>query len=177
MFQWFLITYNYQASQLINDSIRALLVETFSPVSYALKKRSDGTGHRSKSSPLFPGYLFVRLDTELVHTSAISVLPGFKEFVRFGGNICIVSDSLVDALKQSIVLRANRKITQIEHANASPELVRSLEEISRLGSIVARQSAYLRLIQEDMEINLKRSKKFTTISTVLEIPVINDLIN
>lgn len=176
MFQWFLITYNYQAFQQVNDSIRALLVEAFSPVTYSLKKRSDGTGHRSKSTHLFPGYLFVRLNPEDVHPSTISVLPGVKEFVRFGGEICAVSDLMIDSLKQSIVLRSNRKITQIEYANASVDLVKSLEDISHLGSVVARQSAYLRLIQEDAEIYIKKKSRFTTIATVLEIPVVNDLI-
>ena len=174
-FRWYLITHNYQAYQLVSEKVDALGIEMYSPAKYTVTRRSDGSGQRTRRTQLFPGYVFLRLSVEQIHL--ISTLTGVKEFVRFGTDICTVSDSLIEALKQSLLLRADKKVTQIEFSNIPTELVKSLEAISLISGQLARQSAFLLLLQQDVSVQKGMMIKNSCVSSVIEHPFVNDLIN
>ncbi|MBD8577564.1 transcriptional regulator [Pseudomonas syringae] len=174
---WYLITHNYQAHQQVSDRLDALGVEIYSPAKYTVKRRSDSSGVRTTRTQLFPGYIFLRLDPEHVHHSVVANLPGVKEFVRFGAEICTVSDSLIEALRQSLHLCSNKKITQIEFSNVSIELVQALEVIAQIDSSSARQAAFLSLLQKDIEIKNGLKSKNSCVAVITEKTFINDLIN
>lgn len=176
MFKWYLITHNLHAFLLVTGKIKALGLEVFAPTKIKVTRRADCSGVRTTETQLFPGYLFVRLDPELVHTSAISDLPGVKEFVRFGGEICTVSNSLIDALKHALLLRTDQKVTQLEFRNVSPEVVASLEFIATIKCTLARQAAFFELLQNDRNIIKSNSNKYSRVVSVLERPYVNDLI-
>jgi transcriptional antiterminator RfaH len=176
MFSWYVITHNLHAFQLVTCKIRALGVEIFSPSKIKVTKRADCSGVRTSETPLFPGYLFVRLDPELVHTTAISDIPGVKDFVRFGGDICIVSDSLIEALKKSLLLRVDQKVSQIEYRNVTPAVVAALESISVMKSKDARQVAFFELIKKESTTLLNSNPKSSRIVSVIERPFVNELI-
>ena len=60
-----------------------------------LKARADKKNcKRVREEPLFEGYLFVRFDPELVHTTKITQRPGVNYFVRFGGEPWLLPDAL-----------------------------------------------------------------------------------
>ena len=42
------------------------------------------------SEPLFPNYLFIEFDPEVIHTTTISATRGVNNFVRFGALPAIV---------------------------------------------------------------------------------------
>jgi len=48
---------------------------------------------------LFPGYLFVELDSEQVNFNSIRSNRGIVAFVRFGMELASLSDTLVDKLE------------------------------------------------------------------------------
>lgn len=73
----------------------------FIPQIYILKSRADRIGQYKKSlEPLFPGYIFIYFDPEIVHTSKISSCPGISHLVRFCNSILPVHDHVVDQIMQ-----------------------------------------------------------------------------
>lgn len=52
----------------------------------------------SVSEPLFPNYLFVEFDPEVIHTTTINATRGVSHFVRFGAHPAIVPSSVIHQL-------------------------------------------------------------------------------
>ncbi|MCL6393982.1 transcription/translation regulatory transformer protein RfaH, partial [Pectobacterium atrosepticum] len=48
--------------------------------------------------PLFPNYLFVEFDPEVIHTTTINATRGVSHFVRFGAHPAIVPSSVIHQL-------------------------------------------------------------------------------
>lgn len=175
MYRWHLITHNFHAYQYVTGRIQQLGVEVYSPTKMEVKKRRDCNAVRVTESPLFPGYLFVRLDPDQVHPSVISEIPGVKEFVRFGGPICTISNSLIEALKQSLLLRTDEKVTSLECRNVSTDVMRSLSEIALMKSKLNRQLALFELLKSESRlIELASGRQYSRIASVTEKPQVNE---
>ncbi|HGU6304590.1 TPA: transcription/translation regulatory transformer protein RfaH [Klebsiella pneumoniae] len=56
------------------------------------------------SEPLFPNYLFIEFDPEVIHTTTISATRGVNNFVRFGALPAIVPSAVIHRF-----LSTNRK--------------------------------------------------------------------
>lgn len=54
------------------------------------------------SEPLFPSYLFVKFDSEIIHTTTISATRGVSHFVRFGSFPTTVPSEVIEVLKTGI---------------------------------------------------------------------------
>ncbi|MEB8059295.1 transcriptional regulator [Pseudomonas fulva] len=155
--------------------MQQLEVEVYSPTKMTLKKRRDCNAVRSSETPLFPGYLFVRLDPDVVHPSVISEIPGVKEFVRFGGPICTVSNSLIEGLKQSLLLSTDQKVTNLECRNVPADVMQCLSDIALMKSKVDRQVAFFELLKNESRlIDAAGSRKYSRITSVLEKPQVNE---
>lgn len=174
MFRWHLITHNLHALQMVTDKAKLLGVEVYSPTMMAVKKRRDCNASRTLATPLFPGYLFVRLDPEVVHPSAISDIPGVKEFVRFGGDISTVPNAIIEALKQSLILRADQKVTSLECRNVPPAVLVRLSEIALMKSKLERQTAFFNLLQGDSQLINMGNLPYSRITSVLEKPKVDE---
>jgi transcriptional antiterminator RfaH len=48
--------------------------------------------------PLFPNYMFIEFDPEVIHTTTISATRGVSHFVRFGQRLAKVRDSVIEQL-------------------------------------------------------------------------------
>lgn len=149
MRNWFLITHNFHAFQLVAGRLEALGVEVFTAQRIEVIMRTDRNTPRSIKKQLFPGYLFIRFCPEEVHTTTISDLPGVKGFVRFGHEICRVQDSVIEALKTSVLMRVNSSISAMECGNISPEVINDLMKITRLETPEERQVALLSLLKRE----------------------------
>lgn len=150
MLQWFVITHNLHAFQLVTSRIAGLGgVEIYSPSKIELKKRKDCNAVRMKETQLFPGYLFLRFDPEVVHTTTIADIPGVQDFVRFGGQVSTVPNALIEALKQSLLLRTDRKVTSLECRNVPASTMAGLESIAAMKSKAERQAAFFALLREE----------------------------
>ena len=174
MFRWHLITHNLHAFQLVTSRCKLLGVEVFAPTKMEVKKRRDCNAVRVTETQLFPGYLFVRLDPEQVHPSAVSDIPGVKEFVRFGGEISTVSNALIEALKQSLLLRTDQKVTNLECRNVSPDVLKQLSAIALMKSKLERQTALFSLLQTDSHLINMGSRPYSRIASVTEKPQVNE---
>lgn len=174
MFRWHLITHNFHAFQLVTSKIKLLGVEVYAPTKMEVKKRRDCNAVRVTETQLFPGYLFVRLDPELVHPSQISDIPGVKEFVRFGGDISTVSNGLIEALKQSLLLRTDKKVTSLECRNVSPDVLKALSEIALTKSKLERQTKLFSLLQSESELITQGNRPYSRIASVCEKPQVNE---
>lgn len=53
------------------------------------------TGSKAVSQPLFPRYLFVKLDPYSSHFSAVKNTRGVSDFIRYGTDLQVVPDELV----------------------------------------------------------------------------------
>lgn len=174
MYRWHLITHNHHALNTVRAKLDLLGVEFYSPEMQSHKARRDCNAIRITEKPLFPGYLFVRLDPELVHPSTVSDIPGVKEFVKFGGPIITVPNDLIAALKQSLLIRADQKVTNIECRNVPLSVQNALSEIALMKSKVDRQVAFFSLLQQQPEVTEKAARPFSRIVSVIEVPAVNE---
>jgi transcription elongation factor/antiterminator RfaH len=70
--------------------------------------------------PLFPGYLFSRLDLEVSGKTA-RYIPGVKDFLKFGSHVAEVSQQIIDELR----LRCPGGVAEIDPLKIAPgEVVR-----------------------------------------------------
>ncbi len=67
--------------------------------------------------PLFPGYLFIRLDAQKVNWTAIRSTRGIRDFVRFGQEIAIVQNYIIKEIKDRI---ENTQISPKKRLDLSP---------------------------------------------------------
>lgn len=54
--------------------------------------------HKTVMEPLFPNYLFVKFDYEVIHFSTIRSTRGVSHFVRFGQNPVVVPNEVIATL-------------------------------------------------------------------------------
>lgn len=154
---WYLITHNLHGFQLVTSKIGLLAVEIYSPTLIEFTPRRDCRGVRKAEKQLFPGYLFLRFDPELVHTTTISDVPGVKGFVRFGDQIGMVSDQVIEGLKRSTQISFDRPIRNVECANVSQETLESISAIVKMRSRADREVAFFALLEKDSTL-VSRSK-------------------
>lgn len=150
MKSWFLIMHNLDGARFerAKSRLENLGVEVYAPIHTELKKRKDCGSFRPTEKPLFPGYLFLRFDPEEVHTTTIADMHGMKGFVRFGVKLAQPSDTLVEALKQSLLLRIDKGVNCIEFRNLPETVQEELSEIASLPTRLRREIALLCLLQK-----------------------------
>lgn len=51
---------------------------------------------------LFPNYMFVKFDPEVIHTTTLSATRGVSHFVRFGNTLATLTDSFMTELMERI---------------------------------------------------------------------------
>lgn len=163
MQSWHLITHNLHGIQIVTSKLHALGVEVYSPTMTEITKRQDCKGTRTKTKQLFPGYLFVRFDIYEVHTTTVADVPGVKGFVRSGATLSTASDSLIEALKQSVVLKADQTVSSIECRNLAPEMAEALYAIPRMKNQLERQTALFALLQKEANLLKMASRPYSRI--------------
>lgn len=163
MQSWYLITHNLHGYQVVTSRLEALGVEIYSPTMTEIVKRKDCGAVRVKQKQLFPGYLFLRFDPNEIHTTTISEVPGVKGFVRFGTVIGQAPDSLIEALKQSLLLKADQAVSSIECRHVSPEMVAELRSIARMRGQIDRQMALFALLQRETALLQMANRPFSRI--------------
>jgi transcriptional antiterminator RfaH len=177
MLKWYLITYNLHAFQLVTSRLRVLGADFFAPTKEKVSKRADCQGHRVTQTLLFPGYLFVRLDPEIVHPTLVGDISGVREFVKFGGDICTISNSLIEAWRQGLMIKPNKNVTKIEMRNVSASVLAALQNVVSLDCKLARQAALFDLLQAQVELPERGSAQRSLIVTVLETPYIDEMLH
>lgn len=101
MEQWYLACYkpgkdNIYKAQMALSRINT---EAFCPQLRTKRPRADRPGQfRQVIEPLFPGYLFVAFDPEIIHSTRIEECPGINYLVRSAGQIAPIRTVVVEQL-------------------------------------------------------------------------------
>lgn len=66
------------------------------------------SSRRRSARPLFPRYLFARLDMSSVSPSIIKWLPGLSRIVSFGGEYAVVHDDIIDHIRRRLAERQQK---------------------------------------------------------------------
>ncbi|MDG6381290.1 transcription termination/antitermination NusG family protein [Pseudomonas savastanoi pv. phaseolicola] len=156
MKNWRVLMHNSSVYQSLITSIERLDVEVYSPTRKTSRKRTDRPSSIEKEVRLFPGYLLLRFDPQVTHTTTITALNGAHGFVQFGGQTCefggqacVMQDSTVEGLKAASMVRANRWLDCIEFRNVPTELEKTLRLIIDMKSEAARRAAFFALLAKD----------------------------
>lgn len=95
--RWYVIRTKPNSENLASSSIKREGMEFFCP-----RVKTFGTRIRKTTEALFPGYLFLRFDSDTQDGQLIHRLPGVLGWVRFNGIIPAVPDETIASLAQQI---------------------------------------------------------------------------
>jgi len=95
--QWFVISTKVRREQFAQEQLARRGVETFLP-RIVEPLRPAG---KPAVSPLFPNYLFVRIDLHEQHFDVVWT-PGVKRFICFGTTPAPIADSVITFLQERI---------------------------------------------------------------------------
>lgn len=95
--RWYAIRTKPKKESSVEKRFKDLNLDVFLP--WMRTRRRIGTRYQWVLAPLFPGYLFCRLDMMLSGKTA-RYAPGVRDFVKFGSRIPDITDSIIEGLKQ-----------------------------------------------------------------------------
>ena len=94
--RWYVIRAKLRKETVVERRIGDLGLEVFLP--WLRCRRRVGSRYQWVLSPLFPGYLFCRLDL-LLSGKAVRYAPGVNDFVKFGNRIAEVGEDVIQAIR------------------------------------------------------------------------------
>jgi len=115
--RWYTIRTKPKKEAAVADWLGALNVEVFLP--WLRCRRRLGTRYQWALAPLFPGYLFCRLDL-ILSGKAARYSPGVQDFVKFGTRF----DEMEEGILQGLRERCPEGVARVE-----PRLYRSGETV------------------------------------------------
>jgi transcriptional antiterminator RfaH len=105
--KWYAIRTKVNREKDVERRLTNLALEVFLP--WMRARRRIGSRFHSVLVPLFPGYVFCRLDM-IASGKAARYAPGVKDFLTFGARIAEVGEEIIGALRE----RCPGGIAQIE---------------------------------------------------------------
>ncbi|NQZ23581.1 MAG: UpxY family transcription antiterminator [Colwellia sp.] len=97
---WYVIYTSPNCEKKLLVSIKKINLVAYLPINEEIRQWSD---RRKKiTMPLFKSYLFVYLDYSGIHT--VKVLPGFVDFIRFGGLPTIIPSKEITLIKSIMTM-------------------------------------------------------------------------
>jgi transcription antitermination factor NusG len=148
MREWYLLAHNSKATQSLMSEMARLDVEVFCPVRISLRKRPDRPSPQRRELVLFPGYLFLKFDPEVVHTSEITAFSGAHRFIGFANKIATVPESVIADLRVALRLQTNRNASVVEYQNLNSETAKALHLIIEMQSETQRKAAFHSLLEQ-----------------------------
>ena len=94
---WYPVQTKLKKERTVERRLIDLDLEVFLP--WVRLRRRIGSRFQRVLDPLFPGYLFCRLDL-FVAGKAARYAPGVKDFVRFGNRIAEVGDEVIGGIRE-----------------------------------------------------------------------------
>lgn len=118
MRNWYLLYYKSRHYKNITQYLSGLHIPFYLPMRAVLSPRADSlTSHRRYEVPFFPGYVFIHLDVDETHPSAILKVPSVIDFVRTGNEIKKIPDAVIIGLQIAPVV-----IEEINFINSPPAI-------------------------------------------------------
>jgi len=98
MRQWYAVKSKPRRESFVEQLLERANLEVFLP-------RIGRRGRAMELEPLFPGYLFARLDPMLGDVQTVRYTYGVAHLVGFGGEPAVVPDALIAAIRQRVATR------------------------------------------------------------------------
>ena len=111
--KWYAIQTKANREKDVGKRLSDLRLEVFLP--WMRTRRRIGSRFHWVLTPLFPGYVFCRLDMVLSGKAA-RYSPGVKDFLAFGSRLAEVSEEIIQALRE----RCPDGVAQIDPISAKP---------------------------------------------------------
>ena len=96
--QWFALRVKSRAEQVVATIARNKGFEEFVPIYHSRRRWSDRT--KTVEAPLFPGYVFCRLD--VTYRLPLLMIPGALHFVGIGKTPVAIEDSEIAAIQVAV---------------------------------------------------------------------------
>ncbi len=111
--KWYAIQTKVNREKDVGKRLTDFHLEVFLP--WLRTRRRIGSRFHWVLAPLFPGYVFCRLDMVLSGKAA-RYSPGVKDFLKFGSRVAEVDESIIEVLRQ----RCPGGVAQFEPINVQP---------------------------------------------------------
>jgi transcriptional antiterminator RfaH len=111
--RWYAIQTKVNREKDVEKRLTDFRLEVFLP--WMRTRRRIGSRFHWVLAPLFPGYVFCRLDM-VTSGKAARYSPGVKDFLTFGSRIAEVGENIIEALRQ----RCPDGVAEIDPVNAKP---------------------------------------------------------
>jgi transcriptional antiterminator RfaH len=111
--KWYAIRIKVNRERDVERRLTDLQLEVFQP--WMRARRRIGSKFHWVQVPLFPGYMFCRLDMVL-SGKAVRYSPGVKDFLTFGTRLAEVSEEIIRGLRE----RCPDGVAQIDPVRAKP---------------------------------------------------------
>jgi len=105
---WFAVNTKPRKEDYVTRQLEAKGREVYLPKIVVVRKR--GAARLSLSEPLFPGYLFVRLNSEPTAVQAVNWTPGVRRLLCSGGTPVPVPDAAIDLIRQRLAPRGRQTL-------------------------------------------------------------------
>lgn len=165
MNNWYLLYCQTQKFDLVVSRISSLGVTCYYPLEIVISTRTDRPSMRVKRKPLFPGYLFVYFDPEVIHTTTIAEVPGAHQFIRFGGMPSIVDENVIESFKGFQQIRENRELETIECINLPKYISDEIINIYNVKNCSERSVLLMNLVERWQKVLPTKLQAFSTLST------------
>jgi transcriptional antiterminator RfaH len=111
--RWYAIRTKVNREKEVERRLADIHLEPFLP--WMRTRRRIGSRYHWVLAPLFPGYIFCRLDM-VVSGKAARYSPGVKDFLTFGSRVAEVSEQIMETLRE----RCPGGIAEIDRLDAKP---------------------------------------------------------
>lgn len=111
--RWYAIRIKVNREREVEKRLTDLNLEVFQP--WMRARRRIGSKFHWVQVPLFPGYMFCRLDM-VISGKAARYAPGVKDFLTFGSRLAEVSEEIILGLRE----RCPGGVAQVDSVRANP---------------------------------------------------------
>ncbi|EMR7861189.1 transcription termination/antitermination factor NusG [Escherichia coli] len=99
-FNWYVLEFCSARTARVFSHLERLGVTFWCPLTCSHYRRSDKNCFRRKEVPLFPGYVFIKIDFNKTHSTTVTLVPWVKSFVSFGGEPVPVCEEIILGLRR-----------------------------------------------------------------------------
>lgn len=99
--RWYVLEFSAVRFRAVFNYLKNLNADWYCPMRMNIRQRTGRIkSYTSRECPLFPGYLFIRIDFNILHSTHVTRLSHIHRFVSFGGEPVSVPDGIITQVKE-----------------------------------------------------------------------------